>query len=172
MSQLRRNTAAPWIVAAVAGAVLLGLLAVYFFALRPDENDVAGALSSEERGAMTAAGTEAANVLSYRRSHFEQDFQRALSGAMGNLASDLRSQKSTTQKTINDGKFDMSATVTHTALEGSITGTPHAYTVLVTLNGYRSVAPNQPTPSQLALTIRQVKGKWLVSDIENIGVSG
>jgi hypothetical protein len=171
MSQPRRSTSAPWIAAGIAGVVLVGLLAVYFFVLRPDEDDVAGGLNSEERTAMSAAGTEAANVLSYRRSHFAADFQRALSGATGNLAGDLRQQKSNTRKTINDGKFDMSATVTHTALEGPAGKSGHAYTVLVTLNGYRSNAPNQPTPSQLALTVQLVRGKWLVSDVENIGVS-
>lgn len=170
MSQPRRSSPAPWIAAGIAGVVLVALLAVYIFVLRPDEDDVAGAPTGEESTAMTAAGTEAANVLSYRRAHFAADFARALSGATGNLAGDLRQQKSTTQKAINDGKFDMSATVTHTALEGPISKIAHAYTVLVTLNGFQSNAPNQPRQSQLALTVKLVKGKWLVSDIENIGV--
>jgi hypothetical protein len=172
MAQPRRPDTAPWIVAGVAGVILIALLSVYFFVLRPDEDDVAGALTAQERTVMTAAGTEAANVLSFRRSQFEQDFQRALSGATGALADDLRRAKSTTRKTITDGKFDMSATVTHTALEGPVSGkSRHGYTVLVTLNGYRSNAPSQPTPSQLALTVLSIKGNWLVSDVENIGVS-
>jgi hypothetical protein len=172
MSQPRRSTSAPWIAAGIAGVVLVALLAAYFFALRPDEDDVAGALSGVESTAMTAAGTEAANVLSYRRAHFAADYQRALAGATGSLASDLRSEKSVTLKTITDGKFDMSATVTHTALESPEGKSGHAYTVLVTLNGYRSTSPNQPVQSQLAVTVQQIKGKWLVSQIQNVGVGG
>lgn len=170
MSQPRSNDVAPWIVAGVAGVLLLALLAVYFFVLRPDEGDVAGALSSEEHTAVTTAGTEAANILSYRRAHFAQDYQRALAGATGSLAGDLRQEKSLTLKTITDGKFDMSATVTHSALEGPVAG-KHGYMVLVTLNGYQSTSPTRPAPSQLALTILKVKSKWLVSDVQNIGVA-
>jgi hypothetical protein len=173
MSQPRRNETVPWVVAAIAGVLLVALLAVYFFGVRPDEGKVPGALTTEERLVMTTAATEAANVLSYRRDHFEQDFQRALSGATGGLSSDLNSTKTTTQQTMNAGKFDMSATVTHTALEGPVgSGTHRGYTVLVTLNGYRSNAPNNPTPSQLAVTVERVKDRWLVSDIESIGVTG
>lgn len=170
MSQPRSNDATPWIVAGVLGAVLVALVAVYFFVLRPDEDNVVGALTGEEQTVLTTAGTEAANVLSYRRAHFEQDFQRALAGATGSLRGDLQQEKSVTLKTITDGKFDMNATVTHSALEGPVSG-KNAYTVLVTLNGYRSNAPAQPSPSQLALTVVKVKGKWLVSDIQNIGVT-
>ena len=170
MSQPRSNDATPWIVAGVAGVVLVALVAVYFFILRPDEDDVAGALNGQERTVVSVAGTEAANILSYRRDHFEQDFQRALAGATGSLKSDLRQEKSATLNTISKGKFDMSATVTHSALEGPVSG-KNAYTVLVTLNGYRSNAPSQPTPSQLALTVVNVKGNWLVSDVQSIGIS-
>src|SRR5919201_14534 len=107
-----------------------------------------------------------------RRASFESDFQRALSGATGDLASDLHKEKSVTLKTITNGKFDMSARTTHVALEQRLdSGNQHGYLVLVTLNGYRSSAPDVPTPSQLALTVLDVNGKWLVSNIDSVGVN-
>lgn len=172
MSQPRRASSAPWITAAIAGAALLALLLVYFLALRPDEDKINGGFTSQERAAMNAASVEAVNVLSYRRASFESDFQRALSGATGDLASDLHKEKSVTLKTITNGKFDMSARTTHVALEQRLdSGNQHGYLVLVTLNGYRSSAPDVPTPSQLALTVLDVNGKWLVSNIDSVGVN-
>jgi nitrogen fixation protein len=171
MRQNRPALAAPWITAAVAGAVLIALLLVYFLALRPDEDDVNGDLTATERAAMRAASVEAANILSYRRAHFDDDFQRALSGATGALAKDLRRDKANTQKTITNGKFDMSATVTHVALEEPVkSGKRSGYVVLVTINGYQTNAPNVPRQSQLALTVEKISNKWLVSEVTSIGV--
>jgi hypothetical protein len=173
MSEPRRSEAAPWIVAAVAGVILVALLALYFFGVRPDEGKIPGALTGDERTAMSAAGTEAANSLSYRRDHFEQDFERALAGATGGFASDLKQEKNLTLQTLTSNKFDLSATVTHTALEGPITsGKARGYTVLVTLNGYKSTQPDNPTQSQVAVTVQRVGTHWLVSDIRNIGIGG
>jgi hypothetical protein len=168
-----RSEAAPWIVAGVAGVVLVALLAVYVFALRPDEGKPVGRFTSEERTAIAAAGTEAANALSYRRDHFEQDFQRALQGATGKFANDLKQEKQQTLSTITKYKFDLSARVTHTALEAPVSsGKRPGYTVLVTLNGYQSTNPTNPRQSQVAVTVQRVNGKWLVSDNESIGVGG
>ncbi|HZC70525.1 MAG TPA: hypothetical protein VE442_07525 [Jatrophihabitans sp.] len=172
MSQPRRESAAPWIIAAIAGAVLVALLLVYFLALRPDEDHINGGFSGPEQDAMRAASVEAQNALSFRRASFEADFQRALSGATGAFASDLRRTKSATLKTITNGKFDMSAKVTNVALEDVVnSGGHHGYVVLVTMNGFRTTAPDIPTPSELALTVEDVDGKWLVSDVESVGVT-
>jgi Mce-associated membrane protein len=172
MPLTRRLLTAPWITAAVAALVLVALLLVYFIALRPDQGHVAGDLTSDERAAISAASTEAANVLSYRRAHFDADFQRAVDGATGSLKSDLTAQKAATQSTITQGKFDMSATVSLAAVEGRPdTAKGDSYQVLVTLNGYRSDAKDQATPSQLELTVQKVKSKWLVSDIASIGLT-
>lgn len=172
MVRTRGVLTAPWIVAAVAAAALVALVVTYFVALRPDQNEVVGDFSASERAAMRAAGIEAANVLSYRRASFQSDFQRALSGATDPLASDIRQDKTKTLNTMTSGKFDMNATVTHVALEGPVSsGNRRGYVVLVTVSGYRSTAPGVPIPSQLALTVEDVAGKWLVSDIKSIGVS-
>ena len=67
---------------------------------------------------MAAAGTEAANQLSYRRASFPADYARALAGATGKLAGDIRAQKDAILQTMTQGKFDLSAKVQHTALVG------------------------------------------------------
>jgi hypothetical protein len=159
-------------VAGVAGLAVAALVLVYFLVLEPDRDHVIGALNGDEKSAVAAASTEAANVLSYRRAHFDADFQRALDGATGSLKSDLGSQRAATQKVITQGKFDMSAKVTRSALEGRPDkATGDSYLVLVTLNGYQSTAQDQPVPSQLELTVEKVKGKWLASNIQSIGLS-
>src|SRR5439155_12649434 len=108
---------------------------------------------------------------SYRRTSFDADWQRALSGATGAFAADLRRDKQTTLKNMTDGKYDLSAKVTHVALEEQVdSGDHHGYVVLVTMNGYLSNAPTVPKPSQLAVTVENVNGKWLVSDVKSVGV--
>jgi hypothetical protein len=170
MSEPRRVSYAPWITAAIAGAVLLALLLVYFLALRPDEGKINGGLTGQERSAMLAASGEAVNSLSYRRASFDADWQRAYAGATGHFASDLKSQKSNTLKAMTDGKFDLSAKVQRVALGDRIdSGTHHGYVVLVTMYGYKSNAPSAPKYSQLAVTVESVNGKWLVSNIESVG---
>src|SRR4051794_12745676 len=99
MAEPRRTSLAPWITAAVAGVVLIALLLVFFLWLRPDERDAdrdharalqnSGQLTSVEKAAMTAAGTEMVNLVTFSRAHFEADFQRALNGATGALRSDV-----------------------------------------------------------------------------------
>ncbi len=120
MPESRRASAAPWIVAAVAGAVLVALLVTYFVALRPAQDDVVGDLTAAEGAAVDAAGTEMANLLSFRRAHFDADFQRALAGATGALKSDVQSKKDVTLSTMTKGKFDLVGAVTHKALEGPV----------------------------------------------------
>jgi hypothetical protein len=119
---------------------------------------------------MVAAGTEAANQLSYSRKNFQADFARAVAGATGKLRSDIESQKDTIQNTMTQGKFDLSAKVQHTALVGP-TDRGKGYVVLVTVYGYTSTQLDLPLPENLSITVLKVHGKWLASDSTSIGVS-
>jgi hypothetical protein len=182
MVEPRRTSLAPWITAAVAGVVLIALLLVYLLWLRPDERDAdreradavvaSGQLTPEETAAMTAAGTEMVNLVTFSRAHFEDDFKRALDGTTGSLHSDVEKQHDNTLKAMTDGKFDLSGRLTHKALSDSVQadGT-HGYVVLVTINGYHSTAPDSPTQQSLAVTVLDINGKWLASDVTNIGVT-
>jgi len=181
MVEPRRTPLAPWITAAVAGFVLIALFLVFFLWFRPDERDAhrehaealrnSGHLTAEESAAMNAAGTEMVNLLTFSRAHFDDDFQRALDGATGALRKDVVGKRAVTLKAITDGKFDLSARLTHKALSDEVNakGT-HGYVVLVTINGYRSTAPTVPIQQSLAVTEINVSGKWLASDVTMIGV--
>jgi hypothetical protein len=181
MAEPRRTSQAPWITAAVAGVVLIALMLVYFVALRPDERKAdrehaqalqnSGQLTAEELTAMNAAGTEMVNLVTFSRAHFDSDFQRALDGATGALRSDVQKQRDNTLNAMTQGKFDLYGRLTHKALSDTVdaNGT-HGYVVLVTLNGYRTTAPDQPIQQDMAVTVINVKGKWLASQVQNIGV--
>lgn len=175
----RRFTTAPWLTAGVAGIVFVALAVVFFAVLLPYRDDhparggfKAAQFSAGEQQAITAASTEAANILSYRRAHFQADWQRALDGATGSLRADVSQNKAATLSALQKGKFDLSAKVVHAALEGPVQGkaTGTGYVVLVVVNGYRSVALDVPTPQNLQVTVVKKNGKWLASDISNIGV--
>ncbi len=171
-----QSARAPWITAAVAGVALAALLLVYFAFLLPDradKNDPAnavGGLSSTEKQAVVAAGTETANLLSFRRAQFSQDFARAVNGVTGALRKDVTSKRALTLKSMTTGKFDLGATITHQALEGPAEGKTKGYIVLVTVNAYRSTTKTQPLQQNLEVTVVKVKDKWLASDVQNIGL--
>jgi hypothetical protein len=181
MAEPRRTSLAPWITAAVAGVVLIALLLVFFLWLRPDERDAdrdharalqnSGQLTAVEKAAMTAAGTEMVNLVTFSRAHFEDDFQRALNGATGALRSDVEKQHDNTLKAVTNGKFDLYGRLTHKALEDTfVANGKTGYVVLVTINGYRSTAPDQPIQQSLAISVVNVDGKWLASQVTSIGL--
>jgi hypothetical protein len=181
MQDFRRNPYTPWITAGVAGIVFVALLLVYVLILRPDERDAdtqraaakqrVGQLTTTEKAAMNAAGTEMVNLVTFSRDHFDADFQRALDGATGPLRSDVMSKRDDTLKAMTDGKFDLFGRLTHKALEEQVhSGGKIGYVVLVTINGYRSTAPQAPIQQNLAVTVVDVKGKWLANAVKNIGV--
>src|SRR3954454_25229300 len=101
------SSRAPWITAAVAGVVLIGLLFTYFAFLRGDVRDadrkreaarhaIVGDISAEETQEVNAAATEMLNLLTFRWAHFEDDLQRALRGGTGDLRSDVTKNKKDT----------------------------------------------------------------------------
>lgn len=182
MAEPRRTSPTPWISAGVAGVVLIALLLIYLLWLRPDERHAdqqhadalrtSGQFTAQESAAMTAAGTEMVNLVTFSRAHFDTDFQRALDGATGSLRSDVQKQHDNTLQTMEQGKFDLFGRLTHKALSDTVSGNgQQGYVVLVTINGYRSTAPQAPIQQNLAVTVIDVNGKWLASDVTNIGIT-
>jgi hypothetical protein len=192
-SSARGESRAPWIVAGIAGVALVALVVVFFAVLLPYRRDhhpgastfngrvvpqpgpsgaPLGALTSDETAAMTAAGTEAANLLSYTRKNFPADYARALAGTTGKLKSDVANpqRKQTVLQTMTTNKFDLSAKVQHTALVGP-TDRGNGYMVLVTVYGYRSTQLDVPIPQNLSLTVLNVNGKWLASNLTFVAVT-
>jgi hypothetical protein len=173
-----RTSAAPLIAAVITGIAAIALAVVYFVAVRSDDDSghsgsgqATGDFSATERKAMAAAATEATNVQSLRRAHYDADFNRALAGMTGGLRSDWLKNKASYLSTLKSKKVDLRSEVTHTALIGP-TDNGKGYDVLVTMLGYAYSGSKQalPTPQRLQVTVVDVKGKWLASDISQRGL--
>lgn len=167
MPDARRASAAPWIATGAALVAMIAAILAYVLVGNDTKAAQRHVFTSEEH----AAGTETANLLSFRRAHFEADFARALNGATGSIKTDIEGKKATTLKTLTAGKFDLTADVLHIALVGPAEGKGTGYVVLVSLNGYRSTQKDLPTQQNLRVSVEKKSGKWLVSDVQNIGVS-
>jgi hypothetical protein len=177
-----RASRAPWITATVAGLVLVGLIVTYLAFLRGDIHDadrqraanrhlVVGDLNAEESRAVDAAATEMLNLVSFRRANFEADWQRALDGVTGAVRSDVAKKKQLTLNAMTKGKFDLDGRVTHKALEGPVgSGKKRGYTVLVTIEGYRSTAPDAALQQNFEVTVVRSGNRWLASAVSNIGI--
>lgn len=171
MPDARPVSRVPWVVAGVAGVVFVIALVVYFVPLAHARNGApAGQLTQDEQSAVSAAATETANVSTLSRAHFDRDYARSLAGATGPLKSDIRSNKAKTLKVLTQGKFDLTAQVSHSALVGP-DAKGDGYVVLVTLSGYKSTAPNTPVQSDLQVTVVRSGSKYLVQQLTNVAIS-
>src|SRR5690242_21733802 len=104
------RSAAPWVVAGalVLIAAVLVVLVVRVRAVGDDNTRNAGQLlapTQSQQQAVEAGATEAANLTTLSRSRYQADFARALAGATGNLAKDLRSHKAAYLSAMTAGKF-------------------------------------------------------------------
>jgi hypothetical protein len=162
----------------VAGAlgIVVAALAVLFVHVHGVSRDHANAgsgydLTSAQQAAVTAASTEAINVLSYNRKTFAADFARALNGATGQLASDLKTKETTTKTALVDGKFDLSAKAARPGAYAGVDGKD--LLVLVTVNGFKTADDASASSSnvqRLQMTMQLVKGKWLAASLNSVGV--
>ena len=170
----------PLIAAGVAALITVALAVLFFVVVLPDYNDrtssnsdaAHGQFTKTERTVMNAATIEAENIGTYSRATFDADWNRAIAGATGAFKADFAARKQATLQAITKGKFDVKATVTHAALEGP-TDSGHGFIVLVTMNGVQVQGTTQglPIPQRLALTMVEVGGKWLASDVSQRGLS-
>lgn len=169
----RHRLSTPWplatgitVLAAVLAVVLLGVI-------RPAHADQVKrgvrAFSADEQAAMAAASTEAVNLLSYRRAHFDQDFARALAGTTGSLKSDLTKEKATTLKTMQADKIDLTASLNDVALEPPPGTSAKSYNVLVVVTGSTVNNSGQSSPAKverIEMAMAKSGSKWLASDVQ------
>jgi hypothetical protein len=168
MTTPRRGGAVPWIVAGAAGVLLAALLLTYFAFLVPDKKNSTdvGGLTHTEQVAVSAAGTRAVNLISFRRAQFNADWARAVNGTTGALKTQITAKRAATLSSLQKGKFDIGATVTHASLEGPTVKGAKGYLVLVSVNGYHLDAKSQTVPQSLEVTVVRQHGQWLASDVE------
>lgn len=173
--QTQPRSTAPWIVAAVLALLTAALVVflVHILSVRSSHDTAASvpyALTADQIKAVQAGTTEAANLTTLSRAHFESDFGRALDGATGELHKDMVKGKGGYLSAMNSGKFDLKSSVVQSAFESQSGNT---VLVLVTVNGSRVVDKvNSPitTPQRFQLTMVHRDGKWLASELLSVGV--
>lgn len=117
--------------------------------------------------ACRAAAAGIAAITTFRRAHFEQDFAHALTLLAAALRADVVAKKRETRRAMIEGGFDLRGDVVASAVE-SVTSSQ--VVVLVSLNGYRSDR-STPLRQQFVVTVNAVNGRWLLSEVANVGES-
>ena len=128
--------------------------------------------SDELTAAVHAARTEVTRILTCSRAHFSRDFAAELNGATGTLRGDLAGTREQTHAALVNGHFDLSGTVTGTAVAKVTAAT---VTVLVAATSSRTGDPGSAddvsTPQSLVVTMSHSGSRWLASDMRSSAVS-
>jgi len=183
-TRTEQGSRVPAIVAAVLLAATIALVVVLFTVIRPDKNDNAsanptatsstdvpqGGLAPAQQRVVDAATIEIKNIFTYARKTFDADYQRALSGATGDLAADLKSKMATLLSQMTDGKFDLDGAIIGSAFE-QIQGDQAV--VLVSAQGYKLPDGAQrelASAARFEVTLLKVGDKWLASGLTSVGL--
>jgi hypothetical protein len=119
--------------------------------------------------AAEAARQEVVNVLSYRRDHFDVDYNRALDGAVEPLRSQIISNAADTKASIVKGKYDLVGSVTALAVQRASGDT---LVLLVAATGNKVDArgtPTEVTDGRYEVTVVKVSGGWQTSNVVPVG---
>lgn len=170
------STRVPLIVAAAAALIVAALVVTFVHVHTVSEHHRTAAkgygLTADQQSAVTAAATEAANVVTFSRKTFDQDFARALAGATGSLKTDLGGKEALTRTTLTEGKFDLKGTVGASAYVGQ-TDDGTGVQVLVTINGFKvadTASGSSSSVQRLELTMTKVGKAWLASALTAVGI--
>ena len=118
--------------------------------------------------AVDAARTEVVNTLSYRRSDFPDDLQHALDGATSPLREQLQSSAPDVRAAMTAGNYDMSGTVSETAV---VRADPETVTLMIAAEQTRTVdGASQPTVIQhrYEVTVTRTETGWAASRISSV----
>lgn len=120
------------------------------------------------RRAMAAARAGVSRIFALRRAHFAADFAAALRETTGGLHDTLSQQESALQKKLQDGRYDLSATITGFAVANA-DGTSAEFVVAV--DEYRTGwqgARFGPYPLAFDVTLTGSGGSWLLSQLTQL----
>lgn len=121
--------------------------------------------------AAEAGRAEVVNMLSYRRTGFAADLQRALDGAIDPLRSQIARTAPDTKAALTAGRYDLSGTVTGVAIQ-SAQGTRVA--LLVAATGYQVARDGTRTPEtdgRYEVSVVRAGGRWVTSGVAPIEAS-
>jgi hypothetical protein len=118
--------------------------------------------------AVDAARSEVVNTLSYTRSEFAQDLQRAVDGAASPLREKLQSSAADLRAAMTAGNYDTTGTVTATAV---VRADADNVTVMIAANESRAVdgqtAPDV-VPHRYEVTVTRTASGWAASGISSV----
>jgi hypothetical protein len=170
MTEARRpSDTAPWIVAGALAAVAAAMVIVLFVMIVPHRNKHHYGLTATQQRAVGAASQTVVNLLTYTRTNFDADYSRALAGMTGALRSDQQKDKAATLAAMTKGKFDLKGTVTASAFEQA-KGKTVLVLVSATGNQVSSAGTTPATTARFEMTMTLIKGKWLASNLQSIGL--
>jgi hypothetical protein len=174
MTEPTRSTVPRALVVALAGAVaVLTVLALVLGVWKIAFSDKPSArLNKNEQAAVDAGKQEAINIQTFRVKSFEQDFSSAAAGMTPKLAAEILNPR---KKDLLDGlkriKEDGGASASGAALLSMKANTA---VVLVAVDSLRIDAAGKTTTfavNRFMLTMELTGGKWLMSDLKQVGLS-
>ncbi len=170
MADGQRHSGLPWRVVGaltLVAVVLAGLLG--WLLVQRGHHTTAG-LTGREQAAVDAAAREMVNVQSFRLAQFDADFARAIGGLTGGPLEELTAKKAALRSGLQKTKLDTSATATQAALKEADGAKA---VVLLTTKSYRVDKAGKRAPfatGRFEVTMSEVGGKWLVSDLTSVGL--
>jgi len=159
---------APWLAMTVAAFLAVVLVAVLVVQIvHPTKYRI----SAGDQRAMEAGSQAMVNLTSYTQKTFESDFQRALTGLSGQALTGAQSNHDALIQVMTEAKIDLKGEVTARSIESS---SKEGVLVLIYLATYKVLADgsSQRRDSQaLELTMKQANGKWLLDNINVLGIT-
>jgi len=172
VSDAQSETRVAWFTAGVLGVFVLVLGAALGVLLVVRNHHADAGLTAREQAAVDAASREMINLQSFRLAHFDADFARASSGLTGDIANAFTSKKAALLDGLSKSKQDTAASVTQAGFEQGKGGTTAL--VLMTMNQYRVDAKGKKSlfgSGRFEVTVSNVGGKWLASNVTSVGLT-
>lgn len=118
--------------------------------------------------AAEAGRREVVNLLSYRRAHFDADYNRALDGAAEPLRTDIATHARDTEPSMTAGGYDLSGAVTAVAVERAASDT---VVLLVAATGSRidsSGTESVVVDGRYEVTVVRIGAQWYASQVQPV----
>lgn len=160
------------VVALAAVAVVLLAVAVIVGVMRHrDSHGGAAGLTATENAAVAAAKQETINIQTYRLKSFDSDFQAALDGLTPAKKVQWQATEAQLKAGLTNQKIDSVATV---SAAGIISLSGDTALVAVSSDTSRVDSSGKSTvtaQNRFQVTMKLVKGKWLMDDFEAVSIS-